>query len=58
MFWRGMEAIRKFIDFAGPAVYVVMIVLCVYLVARAGGLGNISLNLARCSAASASRSRS
>ena len=45
VFWRGMDAIRKFIDFAGPAVYVVMIVLCVYLVARAGGLGNISLNL-------------
>ena len=28
VFWSGMEAIRKFIDFAGPAVYVVMIVLC------------------------------
>ncbi len=45
VFWRGMNAIRKFIDFAGPAVYVVMIVLCVYLVAKAGGLGAISLNL-------------
>jgi nucleobase:cation symporter-1, NCS1 family len=45
VFWRGMDAIRKFIDWAGPAVYVVMIVLCVYLVARAGGLGAISLNL-------------
>ena len=44
VFWRGMEAIRRFIDFAGPAVYVVMIALCVYLVARAG-IGNISLNL-------------
>ncbi len=44
VFWRGMEAIRKFIDWAGPAVYVVMIVLCVYLVAKAG-IGNISLNL-------------
>ena len=44
VFWRGMEAIRRFIDFAGPAVYVVMIVLCVYLVAKAG-IGNISLNL-------------
>src|SRR4051812_26868296 len=32
VFWRGMEAIRTFIDFAGPAVYVVMIALCVYLV--------------------------
>ena len=39
-----MEAIRKFIDFAGPAVYVVMIALCVYLVRKAG-IGNISLNL-------------
>ena len=44
VFWRGMEAIRRFIDWAGPAVYVVMIVLCVYLVAKAG-IGNISLNL-------------
>ena len=45
VFWRGMEAIRKFIDFAGPAVYVVMIVLCVYLVSQAG-ISNISLSLA------------
>ena len=44
VFWNGMEAIRKFIDFAGPAVYVVIIILCVYLVSRAG-IGNISLNL-------------
>ena len=27
VFWHGMEAIRKFIDWAGPAVYVVMAVL-------------------------------
>ena len=27
VFWRGMETISKFIDFAGPAVYVVMFVL-------------------------------
>ena len=45
VFWRGMNAIREFIDFAGPAVYVVMIALCIYLVVEAGGLGNISLNL-------------
>jgi NCS1 family nucleobase:cation symporter-1 len=45
VFWRGMNAIRRFIDWAGPAVYVVMIVLCVYLVVKAGGLGNVSLNL-------------
>jgi NCS1 family nucleobase:cation symporter-1 len=44
VFWRGMEAIKRFIDWAGPAVYVVMIVLCVYLVAKAG-IGNISLSL-------------
>ena len=44
VFWRGMEAIKRFIDWAGPAVYVVMIILCVYLVAKAG-IGNISLNL-------------
>ena len=44
VFWRGMEAIKKFIDFAGPAVYVVMVLLCVYLVAKAG-ICNISLNL-------------
>ncbi len=44
LFWRGMEAIRKFIDFAGPAVYVVMIVLAIYLVANAGW-ENISFDL-------------
>ncbi len=31
VFWRGMESIRKFIDFCGPAVYVVMFILCGYL---------------------------
>jgi nucleobase:cation symporter-1, NCS1 family len=44
VFWRGMEAIRKFIDWAGPAVYLVMVVLAIYLVSKAG-IGNISLNL-------------
>lgn len=44
LFWRGMETIRKFIDFAGPAVYVVMIVLAVYLVSEAGW-SNIDLSL-------------
>ncbi|MFD0684572.1 NCS1 family nucleobase:cation symporter-1 [Actinomadura fibrosa] len=44
VFWRGMEAIKRFIDWAGPAVYVVMLVLCVYLVSKAGW-SNISLNL-------------
>jgi nucleobase:cation symporter-1, NCS1 family len=44
VFWRGMNAIRRFIDWAGPAVYVAMVILCIYLVARAG-IGSISLNL-------------
>ncbi|MGM7648919.1 NCS1 family nucleobase:cation symporter-1 [Nocardia sp. JW2] len=44
VFWRGMESIRKFIDFCGPAVYVVMFVLCGYLIARAGWSA-IDLNL-------------
>ncbi len=44
VFWRGMDAIRKFIDFCGPAVYVVMFVLCGYLIAKAGW-GAIDLNL-------------
>ncbi len=44
VFWRGMEAIRKFIDFCGPAVYLVMLVLAIYLVTKAGW-SNISLNL-------------
>jgi NCS1 family nucleobase:cation symporter-1 len=44
VFWRGMEAIRVFIDWAGPAVYVVMIALAGYLVAKAG-IGQIGLTL-------------
>ncbi|MET7400953.1 NCS1 family nucleobase:cation symporter-1 [Dactylosporangium sp. NPDC005572] len=36
VFWTGMETIRKFIDFCGPAVYVVMIVLAGYLIYKAG----------------------
>lgn len=44
VFWRGMEAIRVFIDWAGPAVYVVMIALAGYLVWRAG-IGNVGLTL-------------
>ncbi|MCM6774122.1 NCS1 family nucleobase:cation symporter-1 [Nocardia sp. CDC159] len=44
VFWRGMESIRRFIDFCGPAVYVVMFALCGYLIARAGW-DAIDLNL-------------
>lgn len=44
VFWRGMGAIRRFIDWAGPAVYVVMIAMCAYLITKAGW-GHLSLNL-------------
>ncbi|MGN7862078.1 NCS1 family nucleobase:cation symporter-1 [Microbacterium sp. 22303] len=44
LFWRGMEVIRRFIDYAGPAVYVVMIVLAIYLVSQAGWV-HISFDL-------------
>jgi len=43
VFWRGMEAIRRFIDFCGPAVYVVMFALCGYMLVKADG--DISLTL-------------
>ncbi|HEY2254236.1 MAG TPA: NCS1 family nucleobase:cation symporter-1 [Variovorax sp.] len=45
VFWHGMEAIRRFIDWAGPAVYVVMAVLCAWLVWKAGGWSKIDMNL-------------
>ena len=44
VFWNGMETIKKFIDFAGPAVYLVMFILAGYMVMRAG-VSNIGLNL-------------
>ncbi|WP_433616295.1 NCS1 family nucleobase:cation symporter-1 [Dactylosporangium sp. CA-139114] len=44
VFWTGMETIRRFIDFCGPAVYVVMAVLAGYLVYKAGW-GAIDLSL-------------
>lgn len=40
---RGMEAIRKFQDWAGPAVWVVMFVLMIWMIIKAGG--HISFNL-------------
>lgn len=44
VFWTGMNTIRRFIDFAGPAVYVVMIALCVYLLAKAHWSINLNLS--------------
>ncbi|MDO5671247.1 MAG: NCS1 family nucleobase:cation symporter-1 [Actinomycetaceae bacterium] len=45
VFYYGWEAIRKFCDWAGPAIYVVMAVLAIWIVAKAGGLGHISFSL-------------
>jgi nucleobase:cation symporter-1, NCS1 family len=36
VFWNGMEAIKRFIDWAGPAVYVVMVTLAGWIVWKAG----------------------
>ncbi|MGO8528709.1 cytosine permease, partial [Rhizobium ruizarguesonis] len=33
---RGMEKVRKFQDWAGPAVWIMMLVLAVYLVVKSG----------------------
>ncbi|MFD1046586.1 NCS1 family nucleobase:cation symporter-1 [Kibdelosporangium lantanae] len=44
VFWTGMGTIRRFIDFCGPAVYVVMFLLAGYLIAKAGW-GAIDLSL-------------
>ena len=46
LFWNGIDLIRKFLNFAGPAVYVVMIVLMIAIWSKAGGgllseVGNI-----------------
>ncbi|CAM3858392.1 NCS1 family nucleobase:cation symporter-1 [Smaragdicoccus niigatensis] len=45
LFWRGMDVIRKFIDYAGPAVYVVMVVMCLYMLNKVGW--SVSLNLSK-----------
>lgn len=44
LFWRGMNVIRKFIDFAGPAVYVVMLVLCIYMLQKVDWSVNLNLS--------------
>jgi len=46
LFWQGIDLIRRFLNFAGPAVYVVMIFLMLAIWAKAGGgllseVGNI-----------------
>lgn len=44
IFQRGMESIRKFIDFCGPAVYVVMFMLMGWIIWKAGW-GSLDLTL-------------
>ena len=44
VFYRGIETIRRFIDFCGPAVYVVMVALAIWNVSKAGW-GSLTLNL-------------
>ena len=46
LFWQGIDLVRRFLNFAGPAVYVVMIILMIAIWAKAGGgllseVGNI-----------------
>ncbi|HET8599105.1 MAG TPA: NCS1 family nucleobase:cation symporter-1 [Segeticoccus sp.] len=42
MFSRGMEAVRKLTDIAGPGIWVVMLALAVWVLVKSGG--NISFN--------------
>jgi len=37
LFWQGIDLIRKFLNFAGPAVYAVMIILMLAIWIKAGG---------------------
>ena len=46
LFWNGIDLIRRFLNFAGPAVYIVMLVLMIAIWSKAGGgllseVGNI-----------------
>ena len=44
LFLRGMEMIRRFIDFAGPAVYVVMVLMCLYMLNKVNWHVNLNLS--------------
>ena len=37
LFWHGIDLIKRFLNFAGPAVYAVMIVLMIFILSKAGG---------------------
>ena len=44
LFQRGMTTIRKFIDYAGPAVYVVMVAMCLYMLTKVHWDLNLNLS--------------
>jgi NCS1 family nucleobase:cation symporter-1 len=37
LFWQGVDLVRRFLNFAGPAVYVVMVLLMIVIWFKAGG---------------------
>jgi NCS1 family nucleobase:cation symporter-1 len=37
LFWQGVDLVKKFLNFAGPAVYVVMVLLMIVIWFKAGG---------------------
>jgi len=46
LFWQGVDLVRRFLNFAGPAVYAVMVLLMIVIWSKAGGgllseVGNI-----------------
>lgn len=45
VFYYGWEAIRRFTDWAGPAIYLVMFLLAGWIIYKAGGLENIDFSL-------------
>lgn len=45
VYYRGIETVRRFCDWAGPGVYVVMFLLAGWIVVRAGGISEISFTL-------------
>jgi nucleobase:cation symporter-1, NCS1 family len=55
VFRRGMETVRRFIDWAGPAIWVVMLVLAVWIVFAAKGHINFTLSRQHLSGGEAAR---
>jgi NCS1 family nucleobase:cation symporter-1 len=47
IFWNGMAAVRRFIDWAGPAIYAMMVILVVWLLSRAGWHFPVRLPIAK-----------